>query len=225
VRLTREQLHQKLANEWKQGEHVGVFGPTGSGKTWLVSDIAGVRGYVVVLGIKRYDETLERFLKMGYKRISSWPPEYIYNYVVLWIPPKSLTPDREQAKRIHRALNNIYCAGGWTLVIDDAGYISAQLGLYRDIGVILNQGRSSYLSCVIVSTQIKSIAGRLPTETLKQIRHRFLFKVSYDDEIKALSAVCGVNRSVMVRLLSQLQDIGTCLYIDKNQQAFIVEKD
>lgn len=224
TRLNRENLKTLLHDQWQQGEHVGVFGPTGAGKTWLVSDVSDVRSYVVVLAVKRYDETVHRFIKAGYKKISKWPPDYGVNRVVLWITPKSLTPDKLQAVKVHMALNDIYTAGGWTLVFDDAGYISSQLGLYKDIGVILNQGRSSYLSCVVVSTQVKSMVGRLPTETLKQIRHRFVFRVRYEDELKAIAAICGVNWRTMQGYMEQLTSVGECLYIGKDHNVYIVER-
>src|SRR5690349_6421632 len=54
---------------WRQGEHVGLIGPTGSGKTTLAMWLLPLRKYVVVLGTKPRDKTLDELAARGYYKM------------------------------------------------------------------------------------------------------------------------------------------------------------
>src|SRR4051812_9363940 len=45
-------LPSDLPQTWKQGQHVGVVGRTGSGKTYLVSKLVMLRRYVIIFRTK-----------------------------------------------------------------------------------------------------------------------------------------------------------------------------
>ena len=60
--------------QYRQGQHILVSGPTDSGKTVLAFWIAQLRQYVVVLGTKPRDPSLDRYVEAGYLRIDHWPP-------------------------------------------------------------------------------------------------------------------------------------------------------
>lgn len=209
-----EDWYNWFSFNWSQGQHVVLMGPTGSGKTSLASILLEARTYVIALAVKRNDDTLEKFKKKQYKVVKKWPPEYGYERIILWIKPKSLDDIYDQAITIHYALQKIYLAGGWTVFFDDAGYITGYLGLGRDLGVMLNQGRSSYLSIVVGLTQPKSVVARVPSETFKQCTHQIVFKYSNVGEIKAISDIVGIDWHEMVQLLDQLDD-HDFLYIGK----------
>lgn len=207
---TVEEWFALMQETWRQGEHVVIIGPTGSGKTRIAQRLLEIRGYVVVLAVKKNDETLERFMegaKYGfskYKVISDWPPPYPYVRVILWAKPKELEISLEQKQKIAKALNAAYLAGGWTVFFDDAGYITGFLGQAMKLGILLNQGRSDHLTTVSAITQPKSVVARVPSETFKQVRHKLAFYSEYEDEVKATANIFGMNWRTLQGQMEQL---------------------
>lgn len=178
---------------WRQGEHVVIVGQTGSGKTTIARDLLSVRDFVAVLAVKRNDDTIDTFKQAGYEVIKSWPPKYDQDKVVVWLRPKDLGSDIEQAGKVYRILNDIYQRGGYAVMIDDTGYVAAQLKMAPALTVLLSQARSSYISVVCALTQATSIAQRVPTETLRQVRHVLMFPYTSELDQKALGTITGVN--------------------------------
>lgn len=206
-----------LSRHWSQGEHVCIMGETGRGKTTLAYDLLAIRDWVVVLGVKRVDETLEKFKAAGgYKLIKKWPPDIQYHRVILWIKPKHLGGLREQSYILGTALNQIYLAGGWCVFIDDAGYVSGYLHMGSDIGIMLNQGRSSHLSVVVAMTQPKSVVARMPSEAFKQCRHQIIFRYTNQVEIKAISEITGIDNKTLLDYMQQMGE-HDCIYKGKSQ--------
>lgn len=206
-----------MRTNWKQGQHVALIGPTGRGKTTIAHQVLDIRTYVVVLAVKRNDDTLERFRDGGtpagraagfhytrYRVIKKWPPEHGWHKVVLWLKPDSFKDLREQAYKLHAALENIYLAGGWAVYFDEAGYIAGNLGLSGQLGILLNQGRSSGLSIVCAMTRPHSMVARIPSETLNQCRHIIIFRYTDEREIKSCGEIAGINNKLMQHYMSLL---------------------
>lgn len=179
------------ALEWRQGEHVVIVGPTGSGKTTLARELLLKRDWPVVLAIKRYDETLEAF-KKDYHVIKKWPPAYAQRRVLIWLKPKTLADIPKQRAQIAQVLDSIYIAGGYSPYFDDAGYIAGTLGLGKHIVVILNQGRSSGISGVLSMTRPSSALAHVPLEAMTQVRHTLLFALRDDRERKRAAEIAGM---------------------------------
>jgi ABC-type dipeptide/oligopeptide/nickel transport system ATPase component len=179
-RLTRQQWLNAL--RWQQGEHVVLIGQTGSGKTQLARQLLLKRRYVVVMGLKKYDESLQRYQKEGYHLITGWPPEYGDERVLFWPKANSLRDVEPQRKAVARVIESVYQSGGWCIYFDEMGYASHLLGLKRDIVVLLNQGRSSGISVVGSMTRPSSATAGTPLEAFSQVRHVYLFPTQDENE-------------------------------------------
>jgi len=215
-----KEWYTSFSQVWKQGEHVGIIGSTGTGKTTVAQVLLDTRTYVCVLAVKRKDETLERFKngwKYGlsqYKVITQWPPDYPFHKVVLWIKPKDISDGKHQAERLYKALNTIYLDGGWCLYFDEAGFIAGSLGLGQALGVLLNQGRSAGISVVVTMTRPTSMIARVPKEALNQPRHKLIFKYENLDEIKACATICDIPWRDMLALQHLLEFHGNKRFSD-----------
>lgn len=191
---------------WKQGEHIELCGATGTGKTTVAHSILDTRDYVAVLAAKRFDDTLQRF-KTGhlfgrgrYTVIRKWPPEFNQHRVIYWQKPTKLEDQKKVTEAFHNALNEMYRSGGWCIYTDDAGYIAGTLGLAKDYGVLLNQGRSAGISMVNSIQRPHSMVQKVPVETLSQCRHHLIFKYTDEREIKSCAEICGITYREMLRM-------------------------
>jgi hypothetical protein len=208
--VNRDEWLEIFKDSWQQGEHVVVAGPTGTGKTFFSQPILDIREWVCVIAVKPKDDTLERFKQShlyGYKKyeiIKKWPPIHGVKRFILWVKPKGLHKLREQADTLHRTLNEMYREGGWTIYIDDTGYVTGTLGLGQAVGVLLNQGRSSGLTIVICVQRSTSVVARVPKEAFSQPRHKLIFKYENRDELKAVSQVVDIDLKTLSTYMDML---------------------
>ncbi|SEF12938.1 hypothetical protein SAMN05216489_09991 [Streptomyces sp. 3213] len=154
VRLDRGDF---LANFWdyRDGEHVTILGPTGSGKTWLgyqlLMTTTSEERPGVVLVMKPKDDTARAFSKAaGYKIVKSWPPlnspwktRRPPGYV-LW-PPHSFDPyvdDEKMYREFRRALLDSYKRGRRIVFADETYSLSHELGLDRELVTLWTKARS-----------------------------------------------------------------------------------
>src|SRR5208282_6397595 len=65
----------RFGRQWKQGDHILDVGPTQSGKSLLARELVlAERKFVVVMGTKPKDKTLDEYIEAGFVRIDHWPP-------------------------------------------------------------------------------------------------------------------------------------------------------
>jgi hypothetical protein len=142
-----------------------------------------------------------------YHKFKTWPIPPHITRAVIWLKPEHLGEEvMEQARAVHHVLDEIYRIGNWCIYIDDTGYVTGTLKRTQDITVLLNQARSSLISVVAAATQPTSVAARLPSETMRQVRHYIIFKYRGDDTIKALANITGIPRGEMEYALGQLRE-------------------
>lgn len=169
-----------------------VNGPTGVGKTTLISRILPARAYVVVFVTKVHDDTLTKDFH-GFEVIRDWPPKASQNKVLLW--PK---PDRKGIKEtilaqkatFRDAMNKIFLERNWCTVFDEQHYICGSLGLQDENMMFQHQGRSSGLSVVNGAQR----PAWVPLITLSGSTHYFLWKNTHNDDLKRLANIGGADK-------------------------------
>jgi energy-coupling factor transporter ATP-binding protein EcfA2 len=194
--------------KWRQGEHVSIFGPTGSGKSHLALALLPQRRYVVALANKTEDDTLAPLVAKGggWTRAKKWPTSVPPRYaprVVVWPKPKSIrTAKAEQRAAFLDVLDGVYLGGGWCVYVDEAYYLSQTLGLGDDLKILWQQGRSARTSILACSQR----PAWVPLEMYSEASHVFVFRMRDRQATKRLSDVGSVDPKLLTEVVAGLGD-------------------
>lgn len=220
--LSRADWLALMRIQWQQGQHIAIMGRTGRGKTTLARDLMALRGWVVVIAIKRADDTLATFPQAGYKRIDKWPPRYGDQRVLFWARPKNLTDISEQRTRIRAVLDDVYENGGWAVLLDDTAGIANALGFKKEIARLLNEARSSHASMVSVMTQPSSVTQAIPSELWRQVRYHLVFYYRVGRDLDSIADITGYSRSTVKSWMDQLRPFDFLAFDDLTDTVTIV---
>lgn len=184
--------------DWRQDEHVGLIGPTGTGKSVLTYNLVPLRNYVTFFATKPRDKTLDMFAqKAGYERQADWPfmrgrrplrreakPED-YPRRILWPDARQLHSIGAQREVFQRAIGDIYAQGGWSVVWDEFWYMCTLLKLETEARVLLQQARANNIAFVMGAQR----PSRIPLELFDQASHLFFSRDNDEVNLKRISGV------------------------------------
>jgi energy-coupling factor transporter ATP-binding protein EcfA2 len=186
--LTYPSFLRKFKNSWEPGQHVSLVGPTGSGKSWLASDILGLRKFVLMLVTKKRDDTIAKRYS-DYIVMKKFSPEYSERKVIVWAKPTKLGNFAEQQASIYDALSKIWERGGWNVYLDDVFYQSETLRLKKALQMLYTNMRSEDIS-LVGSLQRPSW---VPREVLTQSSHLLFLKTRSTMDIGKMAESAGYN--------------------------------
>lgn len=191
---------------WRQGEHVTLIGPTGTGKTTLALALLPAREFVIFYGTKPKDATLDSLVReQGWRKVERHDrmPNVVNKRngrIVFW--PKFRTPDDQatQAYQIGMSMRQAFTEGGWCLVVDETHYMDHQLGLKKWMEALWTQGRSVKIT-VVAGTQRPAHISLMAYD---QATHVFFWRDNDERNLKRISGLNGLNADLIRRTVATL---------------------
>lgn len=203
--------------DWRAGEHVIVLGDTGSGKTTLLNELALIPEYVVALGTKPFDASLDRLIdNHDFVRYEKWPhinPDKAPRRVV-W-PHSMGSAEYKYRREIYReAIETAHYARGWAIMADEvrmfSGNTSPFYGLGSSIIELMTQGRSSGVTFMGGSQRPRWI----PLECITESKHLFCARYEFREDLARVGEMRYNKREVINRVVPRLAE-HEFLYISK----------
>lgn len=190
--------------DWQQSQHIGIIGPTGSGKTNLSIYLLSLRSYIVALATKPQDETIDDLVAQeGYVKWEKWydRPAEFFPRRVIWPDAKQLYSQAEQRTQFKRALEHIYTMGRWCVFIDEMWYLIHQLKMEREVKLYLLQARSNEVSLVGCSQR----PAWIPIEMFDQPEHLFFYRDNDERNLKTISGISWLSSNLVRAAVARLQ--------------------
>lgn len=189
---------------WAHGEHVGLIGPTGQGKTTMIETLLPLHPYVVVFATKPRDESMLRFIRdFGYLRMNKWTalPARRAPRRVLWPPARDLHSSGTQRLVFQDAMERIYIEGGWTVAIDELWVFSELLKLDTEVKTYLFQARSLGISLLAATQRPVDV----PLALYDQSTHLFFWRDNDEANLKRIAGISWLSGDMIRRTVSSLE--------------------
>jgi energy-coupling factor transporter ATP-binding protein EcfA2 len=212
-RIAWRELRAEIARELDQDQSVAVVGPTGSGKTVLLKEIAKIRGErkakdghparVTYLAAKPRDDSLD---DLEWPVIKTWPPGYGRFHVIVWPTYGDPETAATRQRRVFRPLlKTIFGEGGQTVVIDEIAYFTDPLpdglGLKTVIHQYLTVGRSNKLGLLGGTQRPRNV----PRAFWSEPKWLFIFRLDDYDDLKRVHEIGG-KRGGVDKIVAELED-------------------
>jgi energy-coupling factor transporter ATP-binding protein EcfA2 len=200
--------------KWKQGEHVLIAAPTGSGKTVLAQQLAQRRGHVVIFATKPKDPTLTKDFK-DWDRIPDWNGLRAYmTRVIVW--PKYNAPPAEMVVKhkaiFSHALNKIIKAQNWAVLFDEMHYMTDRefLNLHKEVAYIHHMGRSSGISAIDCMQR----PAWVPKIVYSSVSHAYIARTKDAADLKRLSDLGNVDPKELAYNVANLPSRFDFVYVN-----------
>lgn len=204
--------HPRLG--WRQGEHMLIVGPTGSGKTTLADQISKVRtdndAFVIMPVTKARDKSLttegDNLRHFGIMREWNRTKADQLKRVMLWpLRDRDMTgPEFTQRQRLTflAMLDDVGNRGHRTVIVDEMHMMCDPefIGLKKHIALAFHQGRSDDVTMVALSQR----PSWIPVIVYPSVSHVYLANTGELDDLKRLAGIGRSDRRKVIEAVSQL---------------------
>lgn len=225
-------------NQWKPGEHVSGIGPTGSGKTTLFLELLDRRDFVVALGTKPRDATLDKLVKRdGWQLARDWSfgpvsgwfghggirvrkvrmsdgTERERCHVVLWPKYEKAADKQRQREVFAHALDEMFADTNWTVFADEVYYLAHELGLEDHLKQMWTQGRSLGIT-LVAGTQRPAW---VPLDMFSAPVHLFLWGDNDETNLRRVGGLGGLSSRLVRDIVASLPH-HSVLYVNTRTRA------
>ena len=189
----------------KQGEHVAIVGPTGSGKTLVGLEICKMVGSrkasngrpssVTVLVYKPRDDTLREILpKEEWPEIKKWPPSFGQEHNIVWVRSGGVAKQRAVFIPL---LDQMYQEGGQSVYIPEASHFERKppdgLGMGGKMTEFWSAARSNKLTLISDTQRPRFVTRSMWTEPQWTI----IFPPDDEDDLIAVAKLSGRKMDVL----------------------------
>lgn len=197
--------------QWVQGEHVGLIGPTGQGKTTLLTAILPRRQYVAVMATKPRDATMEELIDTGYARWEAWRnvPAAKVPRRVIWPDARGIDAEDNQQVVFRKMFDSINKEGNWCLVDDEGWYTGDVLKLKKEQRAMWVRGRSLGISYTVATQR----PAWVPVEMYDMSTHLFFWRTTERNAVMRMSSLGSANESLVKYLVPRLE-MHQALYVN-----------
>jgi hypothetical protein len=209
------EVAELFRTEHRQGQHVGVVGPNGTGKSVLLIELCKLRAErrvkdgnpsrVTYLAAKPRDKTLD---ELDWPVVKKWPPHQGQWHVIVW-PPYG---DPDTVIERHRAifqplLRRIFREGFQTVAIDELGYFTAKT---HDEGLNLGGIIDKYLT-VARSSELALFGGtqrprNVPRAFWSEPKWFGVFRFEDYDDARRVAEIGGKREGFLQLITEELDD-------------------
>lgn len=209
--------------EWRQGEHLTLIGPTGSGKTTIALNLLDVMPYIAIIGTKQEDDTLNDFAKAhkNYRVIKEFQTglknRTLDDRLIIW--PK-LVKDAgnvtSQAVPIRNSLNRMFFQGGWSIFCDELWVLAQRLKVGSILESYWSQGRSSGLSIIGCVQR----PANIPRLAFSEPRYLLIGQMEDARDIETVSEGTNISKKALASEVNQLSR-HSFLFYNRNDRSLI----
>jgi len=185
----------------------------------LAEAILDRRDWVVVLGTKPKDASLDKMRKAGWHKVERWPAPAKAHRVLLWPPFKKPEYEAKQAEVAREAFEDIFEKGGWCIYLDEVAYVADDLGQEVWLRRFWRQGRSLGIT-VVAATQRPAW---VPVDMYTMASYLFVWRTNEKRDLDRLAGL-GAADSATVRQVVQSLPRYHVLFVDTREGHLITTK-